>query len=146
MRKKMNILFFITDQQRADHLGCAGNPILKTPNLDRLASEGVRFSSAYVASPTCMPNRASIMTGQYPNMCVRAYGVNLNTLEHLPKFPDILRKRGYVTKAIGKMHFNYWARDFTNSKSVELIPKWISKNKSKQLKQEWSQKLNRKFS
>ena len=133
MSENMNILFFITDQQRADHLGCAGNPILKTPNLDRLANEGVRFSSAYVASPTCMPNRASIMTGQYPNMCCRAYGVNLNTLEHLPLFPDILRKRGYVTKAIGKMHFNYWARDFTSSKSVELIPKWISKNKRKRL-------------
>lgn len=133
MSKKMNVLFFITDQQRADHLGCAGNPILKTPNLDRLASEGVRFSSAYVASPTCMPNRACIMTGQYPNMCVRAYGVNLNSLEHLPKFPDILRKQGYVTKAIGKMHFNYWARDFTSFKSVEVINRWISKNKRKSL-------------
>ena len=62
----MNVIFFITDQQRADHLGCAGNPIVKTPNIDRLASEGVLFTNGYVANPTCMPNRASIMTGQYP--------------------------------------------------------------------------------
>ncbi|MHA1257989.1 MAG: sulfatase-like hydrolase/transferase, partial [Promethearchaeota archaeon] len=101
MSEKMNVLFFITDQQRADHLGCAGNPVLKTPNLDRLASEGVRFNSAYVASPTCMPNRASILTGLHPNMCTRVYGMRLDSLEHIPKFPDILRKEGYVTKAIG---------------------------------------------
>jgi len=129
----MNVIFIITDQQRADHLGCAGNPILKTPNLDRLASEGVRFSSAYVASPTCMPNRASIMTGQYPNMCVRAYGVKLDSLEHVPKFPETLRKEGYVTKAIGKMHFNYWAKSFDGSKSAEMIPRWISKKSRKDL-------------
>ena len=80
----MNVIFIITDQQRADHLGCAGNPILKTPNLDRLASEGVRFNSAYVANPMCMPNRCSIMTGQYPNMCVRTFGVNLP--QNIPTF------------------------------------------------------------
>ncbi|MBT4269349.1 MAG: sulfatase-like hydrolase/transferase, partial [Deltaproteobacteria bacterium] len=44
----MNVIFFITDQQRADHLSCAGNKVLKTPNIDKLASEGVRFSNAYV--------------------------------------------------------------------------------------------------
>jgi len=137
MSEKMNIIFFITDQQRADNLGCAGNKILKTPNLDRLASEGVRFNSAYVASPTCMPNRASIMTGQYPNMCVRCYGVNLNSLEYLPIFPEILRNEGYVTKAIGKMHFNYAARDFYDFKSVEKIPNWISKRSRKRLKEKF---------
>ena len=80
MSEKMNVIFFITDQQRANHLGCAGNSVIKTPNLDRLAGEGVRFSNAYVANPTCMPNRASIMTGQYPNMCARAFGVNLDSV------------------------------------------------------------------
>jgi len=56
MSEKMNVIFFITDQQRADHLGCAGNPILKTPNLDRLASEGVTIidtaESVKVTYPT----------------------------------------------------------------------------------------------
>ena len=88
----MNVLFIITDQQRADNLGCTGNPILKTPNLDQLASEGVRFSSAYVANPTCMSNRYSIMTGQYPNICVRAFSVNLNSLENSPTSSETLRK------------------------------------------------------
>ncbi len=133
MSEKMNVLFFITDQQRADNLGCAGNPILKTPNLDRLASEGVRFSSAYVANPTCMPNRCSIMTGQYPNMCVRAFSVNLNSLENSPTFSETLRKEGYVTKAIGKMHLNYWGRSYDNSKSVEQVTRWISKKSRKEL-------------
>ena len=109
----MNVIFIITDQQRADHLGCAGNKILKTPNLDRLASEGVRFSSAYVANPTCMPNRCAIMTGQYPNMCVRAFSVNLDSLENSPTFSETLRKEGYMTKAIGDLQLvilNLWSK------------------------------------
>ena len=133
MSEKMNVIFFITDQQRADHLSCAGNPILKTPNLDRLASEGVRFNSAYVASPTCMPNRASILTGLHPNMCTRVYGMRLDSLEHIPKFPDILRKEGYVTKAIGKMHLNYWNKSFDGTPSAEAIPRWISKKSRKEV-------------
>ncbi len=132
MSEKMNVLFFLTDQQRADHLGCAGNPILKTPNLDRLASEGVRFSKAYVANPTCMPNRCSLMTGQYPNMCVRAFSVNLDSVNS-PTFSETLRKEGYATKAIGKMHFNYWGPSIGGSKSVEQISRWISKKERKKL-------------
>ena len=84
MSRKLNVLFIITDQQRADHLGCAGNPILKTPNIDRLASEGVRFTNAFCANPICTPNRASILTGLYPNMHgARSNGIKLpeNILE-----------------------------------------------------------------
>lgn len=103
----MNVFFFITDQQRADHLGCAGNKVLKTPNIDKLAGEGVRFSRAYVANPTCMPNRCSIMTGQYPTTCIRIFGVNLP--ENAPTFSGTLRAQGYATKAVGKMHLNFWA-------------------------------------
>ena len=93
----MNVIFIITDQQRADHMGCAGNSVLQTPNIDKLASEGTRFCNAYVANPTCMPNRSSIMTGQYPNTCVRSFGVNLPR-----RHPHILwrvaRAGLYVTK------------------------------------------------
>jgi len=121
MGEKMNVIFFITDQQRADNLGCAGNKILKTPNLDRLASEGVRFSNAFVANPICMPNRASIMTGQYPNMCVRTSNVNLDSVSS-PTFSETLRKEGYVTKAIGKMHFNSWLKLVDGSTSFEQKP------------------------
>jgi arylsulfatase A-like enzyme len=121
----MNVLFFITDQQRADHLGCAGNKILKTPNIDKLASEGVLFPNAYVANPTCMPNRASIMTGQYPNTCVRSFGVNLPA--NHPTFSGTLREQGYATKAIGKMHLSFWARKIDESAhSPEFIPGWMN--------------------
>ena len=68
MSEKMNILFIITDQQRVDHLSCAGNPILKTPNMDNIAKGGVRFTNAFCTNPMCMPNRACILTGLYPNM------------------------------------------------------------------------------
>lgn len=72
----MNVLFIITDQQRADHLGCANNPILKTPNLYNLASEGVRFTNAFCSNPMCSPNRASLLTGLYPN----AHGLKFNRI------------------------------------------------------------------
>ena len=103
MSEKMNVLFIITDQHRADHMSCAGNSILKTPSLDKLASEGVRFTSAYVANPICMPNRASIFTGLYPNMHgIRTAGMNLP--ETTPTFTETLRVNGYHTIEIGKIH------------------------------------------
>ena len=58
--KRPNFLFFITDQQRADHLSCAGNPILKTPNIDSLADRGWRFDHFYANSGVCQTNRATI--------------------------------------------------------------------------------------
>ena len=59
--KKPNFLFFITDQHRADYLGCAGHPIVKTPNIDAMAAQGTRFDQFHVATPVCMPNRASLL-------------------------------------------------------------------------------------
>ena len=59
---KPNFLMFITDQQRADHLGCYGNKVLKTPNIDAIAAKGRIFERFYAANPNCMPNRASIRT------------------------------------------------------------------------------------
>jgi len=98
-----NFLFFITDQQRADYLGCAGHPIVKTPHIDSLAATGTRFDRFYVASPVCMPNRASLLTGRYPsthglrhNGCDLSYRANT--------FTDVLRAGGYKTALIGKSH------------------------------------------
>ncbi|MFX1339719.1 MAG: sulfatase-like hydrolase/transferase, partial [Promethearchaeota archaeon] len=79
MNDKMNVLFIITDQLRADHLACYGNPDIKTPNIDALASDGIRFTNAYCTNPICMPNRATIFTGKYPNIHgVRCNGINLD--------------------------------------------------------------------
>ena len=61
-----NILFMMADQMRADVLSCAGNTAIRTPNLDKLAAEGVRFSNAFSSTPSCTPARAAILTGLSP--------------------------------------------------------------------------------
>ena len=103
MTTRPNFLFIVTDQQRADHLGCYGNSLLETPNIDRLAVEGRRFDRFYVAAPSCQPNRASLMTGRMPTV----NGVRNNGLP-LPidatTFVDILRDAGYRTALLGKAH------------------------------------------
>jgi arylsulfatase A-like enzyme len=100
---KPNFLFFITDQHRADYLGCAGHPIVKTPNIDAIAAAGTRFERFYVAMPVCMPNRSSLLTGRYPS----AHGVRKNgdVLSYRANtFVDVLRAGGYRTAHIGKSH------------------------------------------
>ena len=132
--EKMNVLFIITDQQRADHLGCAGNRILKTPNLDRFASEGLRFTNAFCANPICMPNRGSILTGLYPNMhgC-RTNGINLP--ENVPTMPEALLKQGWHTHAIGKLHLNFMERSYKKEVySAESIDAWIDPEKVKSMR------------
>ena len=98
-----NFLFFITDQHRADHLGCYGNPVVRTPNIDALARAGTRFERAYVANPVCMPNRGSILTSRMPS----AHGARSNGIP-LPlesvTFGDLLGEFGYRTALIGKSH------------------------------------------
>jgi arylsulfatase A-like enzyme len=98
-----NFLLFITDQHRADYLGCYGHPLLKTPNIDSIAARGTRFARFYVATPVCMPNRATLMTGRMPSL----HGVRSNGLP-LPlqsnTFVDALRASGYATALVGKSH------------------------------------------
>ncbi len=98
-----NILCFVMDQLRWDHLGCYGNPRIKTPNLDRLAARGVTFDRAYVANPLCMPARATLFTGLTP----RAHGVRTNGIPLDPSVPtmtEALRRSGYRTHSVGKIH------------------------------------------
>ena len=64
-KKRPNIIFILTDDQRWDALGFAGNPIIKTPNMDNLASEGLYFKNAFVTTPICAASRATILTGLY---------------------------------------------------------------------------------
>ncbi len=61
--QRPNILFLMTDQHRFDCLGCMGNHVIRTPNLDRIAREGIRFTSAYSSTPSCTPARAGLLTG-----------------------------------------------------------------------------------
>lgn len=103
MSKRPNFLFIITDQHRADHLGCYGNRVVRTPNIDGVAAKGTRWDRFYVANPICMPNRASIMTGR---MCsvhgARHNGIPLSK-DHTT-FVELLRDAGYATGLIGKSH------------------------------------------
>jgi arylsulfatase A-like enzyme len=103
MNRRPNFLFFITDQHRADHLGCYGNSMMKTPNIDKLAAAGTRFDRFYVATPICMPNRATLMTGRMPSLHgARQNGIPLSLTA--TTFVDILRAAGYDTALIGKCH------------------------------------------
>ncbi len=103
MMRKPNILLFITDQHKADHLGVYGNKIVKTPNLDAIARRGWRADRFYVASPICMPNRSSLMTGRMPSVHgARHNGIPL-ALESVT-FVDRLREAGYETALVGKSH------------------------------------------
>jgi len=103
MTKPPNFLFIMTDQHRADWLGCYGHPVVKTPNLDALAARGVKFTDFHVATPVCMPNRASFVTGRYPTLHgLRYNGCNLPARSNT--FVDVLRSAGYKTASIGKSH------------------------------------------
>jgi arylsulfatase A-like enzyme len=63
-----NFLVIVTDQHRADHLGCAGNAIVRTPHIDGLAATGRRYERFHVSTPICMPNRATFFTGRMPSL------------------------------------------------------------------------------
>jgi len=105
-----NFIFINTDQQRFDTLGCYGSPVAKTPHLDKLAEEGVRFTQCYTTNPVCMPARASYFTGQYPSHHgVWQNGVPLNP--HAELIHHRLRDAGYHAALIGKIHLdNVWLR------------------------------------
>lgn len=98
-----NILVLCTDQQRYDALGAQGNPHISTPNLDRLAADGVRFDNCYVQAPVCGPSRASLMTGRYlHNHGLWANGVDIRPTEEL--FTRVLADAGYDCGLVGKFH------------------------------------------
>ena len=101
-----NILFLMADQMRADLLSCAGNKISKTPNLDQLATEGVRYTNAFSTTPTCTPARAAILTGLSPwYHGMLGYGQVANRYDF--EMPRALCDAGYYTCSIGKDHFGW---------------------------------------
>lgn len=126
MSKRRNIILIVTDQHRADHLGCYGNRIVQTPNIDRIAATGSRFDRFHVASPVCMPNRASLMTGRMPSLHgVRHNGIPLST-GHVT-FVELLAAAGYRTGLIGKSHLQNFTgapptRDFVEKPDLTPPP------------------------
>lgn len=110
MSRQPNFLLFVTDQHRADHLGCYGNRIVRTPHIDSLAEAGTRFERFYVSSPVCMANRATLMTGRMPSLHgVRHNGIALSN--DSTTFVEVLRSAGYDTALIGKSHLQNMGYD-----------------------------------
>lgn len=118
--KQPNVLLIVSEDNGL-HLGCYGDPYAATPNLDRLATEGVRFTRAYTTQAVCSPGRASILTGLYPHqngqfgLATHKYAM----YESFPNIPSLLKEAGYRTGIIGKLHvnpesafpFDYWWND-----------------------------------
>ena len=98
-----NIIFFLTDDQRNDFLGCTGHPIVKTPNIDKLAGDGRLFDNAFVSTSICAASRATLLTGLYERTHRFTFGTppiaNIHTSQ---SYPALLKKEGYLTGFIGK--------------------------------------------
>ena len=105
MKKQPNILLITADQMRWDCLGCMDNPVIKTPNIDKLASKGVIFKNAFSPDPICVPARASIMTGNYPQTCTGKKQNNGKIKDGQPLLTELLKQVGYRAYAVGKLHF-----------------------------------------
>ncbi|MCF6175966.1 MAG: sulfatase-like hydrolase/transferase [Victivallaceae bacterium] len=118
---KPNVLIFCVDEMRADHLGCAGNAIVKTPNLDKLAAAGSFFPNARCNNPICMPARASMFTGLLPrDHGLRVNGQSLRT--DLPVLPEIMADNGYRTHSAGKLHLTPWITPNQPDSMREQLP------------------------
>jgi N-acetylglucosamine-6-sulfatase len=135
LKKKPNIIFILTDDQRYDAMSCAGHPWLKTPNMDRLATEGVLFKNAFVTTSLCSPSRGSFLTGCYAHTHEVFRNSGKDPSPSYKTFPQLLKMGGYETAFIGKWHmsredsprpgFNHWVsfsgqgRYYTNKINVD---------------------------
>jgi len=122
MTTPSNLIVFQSDNHNRDLLGCYGHPIVKTPNLDRIANNGARFENAYCTSSLCCPSRASLATGMYPHQT----GFWDNCLVYdgrRPSWAGRIRGQGHTAVSVGKLHFR--STDDDNGFSQELAPMHI---------------------
>lgn len=139
-----NVLFIMTDQQRFDAMSCAGNTVLETPNMDRLAREGVFFRNAYTANPVCVPARAVFLTGLSPvNVRVEGNGdYESDDVPDVPTFDSILKDNGYAAEYYGKWHtpyqfaecydnlvkaVAYWGNKIEGANQIKAYQQWLVK-------------------
>ena len=100
-----NVLVIMTDEHNASVMGCAGNPVIHTPNLDGLAKEGVLFDACYCASPLCVPSRLSFTTGKYASRVDAWNNSSELATPDYPSLPAALNAAGYESFLCGKMHY-----------------------------------------
>jgi len=121
---KPNIIFILADDLGWAELGCYGNKFNETPNLDKLAREGMRFTEAYAAAPVCSPYRAALMTGQYPARVGITDYLRPNDAKHLSTdyvtIAEMLGRAGYATGIIGKWHLTGYANHGAKEVSPDL--------------------------
>ena len=115
--QRLNVMLIFSDHLRADMLGCFGNSLIKTPNIDQLSKCGAQFNQCMVTQPTCTPSRASILTGRYPS-AIRTRMVGCSMPKEEMTIAEILRKNGYKTASIGKMHL---VPQFTEQQAINPI-------------------------
>ncbi len=100
---KPNIVFFIADDVSQNDFGCYGHPVIKTPNIDALSANGMRFDNAYLTTSSCSPSRCSIITGRYPHN-TGAPELHVRLPQEQIRFPELFREAGYYTVLSGKNH------------------------------------------
>lgn len=123
MADKPNIILIFPDQHRGDTMGCVGHPAVRTPNIDRLAEEGVTFTRCSTNSPLCMPARASLISGQYVN----EHGVWTNSVvadRHGPSHVRNIRDAGYHTAVIGKTHLYMHGGSKRTGEHIQTLKDW----------------------
>jgi len=104
MKPRLNVLFLFSDQHRMDASGCYGHPQVKTPNIDRLAASGTRFTRAFTPAPICHPCRSALMSGRQVHRCCDLTTPKQLLDLSLPTMGSLFRDAGYATAAFGKMH------------------------------------------
>ena len=105
--ERPNVIFFLSDDQRADFLGCAGHPIVRTPNVDALASRGTRFKNAFVTTAICAASRATLFTGLWERSHKYTFGTPAIASSMIDaSYPAVLKRAGFRTGFVGKFGVN----------------------------------------
>jgi arylsulfatase A-like enzyme len=139
-RRRPNFVILFADDMGYGDLACYGHPNIRTPNLDRMAAEGARFTSFYAAAPVCTPSRVGILTGRYPARAGLPNNLGPNSKGGLPLseilLPQLLKPLGYKTMAIGKWHIGHNPKEYLPTArgfdhflglpySNDMIPPWV---------------------
>lgn len=127
-QERPNIIFILTDDQQYGLMGCDGNTIVQTPNIDKLADEGILFTNAHITSAICTPSRISILLSQYE----RKHGVNFNSGTSVSNeaweesYPVVMRSAGYYTGWIGKNHAPIGEGGYTSGLMEKSFDYWYA--------------------